>query len=106
MDYISLQNKSTIGPGNKLVLIAGPCVLETEEIARKTAGSLQEMTKRLGIPFVFKASFDKANRTSLGSFRGPGLKKGLEVLAAIKNPWTIITKRVAANRIFRLNCIG
>ena len=89
MDCVSLQKKFTIGPGNKLVLIAGPCVLEAEEIARKTAVSLQEMTKRLGIPFVFKASFDKANRTSLDSYRGPGLEEGLAILARIKKDFGI-----------------
>jgi len=89
MDCISLQNKFTIGPGNKLVLIAGPCVLETEEVARKIAGSLKEMAERLNIPFVFKASFDKANRTSIDSYRGPGLEEGLAILARIKKDFGV-----------------
>lgn len=89
MDFVELQNKYTIGPGNKLVLIAGPCVLETEEIARKTAGNLKEMAERLDIPFVFKASFDKANRTSIDSYRGPGLEEGLAILARIKDDFGV-----------------
>lgn len=65
-------------------LVAGPCVLESEEIALRIAASLQETSSRLGIPFCFKASFDKANRSSIGSYRGPGLAAGLEVLGRIR----------------------
>ncbi len=65
-------------------LIAGPCVLESEELAFRIAAHLQETTSRLGIPFCFKASFDKANRSSIGSYRGPGLEAGLEVLGRIR----------------------
>lgn len=72
------------GQGASFVLIAGPCVIENKKITLEIAGRLQDMTTRLKIPFVFKASFDKANRTSLKSFRGPGLQKGLEILAEIK----------------------
>jgi len=71
--------------GNKpFVLIAGPCVIESKALTLKIALQLADITQRLKIPFVFKASFDKANRTALRSFRGPGLKKGLEILAEIK----------------------
>lgn len=73
-----------VGPGNPLLLIAGPCALESEELARKVAAEMQEICARLGISYVFKASFDKANRTSLESYRGPGLEKGLETLARIR----------------------
>jgi len=73
-----------IGGGNPLALIAGPCVIESEAHARSMAGALAEITRRLSVPFIFKASFDKANRTSGKSFRGPGLAEGLRVLAAIK----------------------
>lgn len=66
------------------ILIAGPCVIESEEGALRIAESLRKLTSRLGIPFVFKASYDKANRTSAESFRGPGLERGLEILARIK----------------------
>ncbi len=73
-----------VGPGNPLLLIAGPCALESEELARTVAGTMQEICARLGISYVFKASFDKANRTSLDSYRGPGLDEGLEILSRIR----------------------
>jgi len=65
-------------------LIAGPCVVESEQLAMDTAGQLQEITGRLGIPFIYKSSFDKANRTSMDSFRGPGVDEGLRILAEVK----------------------
>ena len=65
-------------------LIAGPCVIESKENAMMIAKHLKEVTDRLGIPFTFKASFDKANRTSIKSYRGPGLEKGLQILSDIK----------------------
>jgi 2-dehydro-3-deoxyphosphooctonate aldolase (KDO 8-P synthase) len=74
----------TIGGGSPMALVAGPCVIESEAHARSIAGALAEITRRLSVPFIFKASFDKANRTSGKSFRGPGLAEGLRVLAAIK----------------------
>jgi 2-dehydro-3-deoxyphosphooctonate aldolase (KDO 8-P synthase) len=73
-----------IGGGTPLVLIAGPCVIEDDDSAFRTAEFLKTLTDRLHMPFVFKASFDKANRTSLHSFRGPGLDKGLSILRRIK----------------------
>jgi 2-dehydro-3-deoxyphosphooctonate aldolase (KDO 8-P synthase) len=73
-----------IGGGSPLVLVAGPCVIESEQHATDLAGRLVDITRRVGVPFVFKASYDKANRTSVRSFRGPGLDEGLRVLAAIK----------------------
>ena len=72
------------GQGERPFLIAGPCVIESEQLAMETAGRIAEITKSLGIPYVFKSSFDKANRTSIKSFRGPGMEKGLEVLAKVK----------------------
>lgn len=71
------------GPGNPLLIIAGPCVIETESLAMHIAETLVKITNRLGLPFVFKASFDKANRTSGKSFRGPGMNDGLKVLEKI-----------------------
>jgi 2-dehydro-3-deoxyphosphooctonate aldolase (KDO 8-P synthase) len=68
----------------KPFLIAGLCVIDSEELAIKTAETLLATTERLGIDFTFKASFDKANRTSLAAFRGPGLERGLEILARVK----------------------
>jgi len=65
-------------------LIAGPCVIESEQLQMDVAGQLKEITARLGVPFIFKSSFDKANRSSGASFRGPGMDKGLEILAKIK----------------------
>ena len=73
-----------IGPDRPLFLIAGPCVVETETLAVETAGRLQEITRRLKIPFVFKSSYDKANRSSLKSYRGPGLEEGLRVLESVR----------------------
>ncbi|HUO94978.1 MAG TPA: 3-deoxy-8-phosphooctulonate synthase [Steroidobacteraceae bacterium] len=73
-----------VGPRAPLFLIAGPCVVESEALQVEVAGRLKEITARLGIPFVFKSSYDKANRSSAKSYRGPGLEAGLKVLAAVK----------------------
>jgi 2-dehydro-3-deoxyphosphooctonate aldolase (KDO 8-P synthase) len=73
-----------IGGNNKLILIAGPCVIENETVTMEIADQLKHITSRLDIGLVFKASYDKANRTSINSFRGPGLKKGLKILAKVK----------------------
>ena len=73
-----------IGLDQPFFLIAGPCVIESEQLQMDTAGTLQEITAALGIPFIFKSSYDKANRSSGTSFRGPGMQKGLEILAKVK----------------------
>lgn len=73
----------TIGKGT-LTLIAGPCVMESEPLCLQVASEVKTICERLGIPYIFKASFDKANRTSLHSFRGPGIEEGLRVLAEVK----------------------
>ena len=73
-----------VGSDQPLLLIGGPCALESEDLARKVAETMLEICGRLGISYVFKASFDKANRTSLSSYRGPGLEKGLATLAKIR----------------------
>ena len=83
------ENPATIGPyrcGRRqpLLVIAGPCVLESEELALRIAGRLKEIAAELSIPLVFKASFDKANRTSVASYRGPGLEQGLAMLRQVK----------------------
>lgn len=75
----------SIGNGQPLALLAGPCVLEGLDRCLLIGRTIKEITGRLGIPYVFKASFDKANRSSFNGFRGPGLKKGLEMLKAIKD---------------------
>ncbi len=74
-----------LGPGQPLLVIAGPCVIESWEVTFHTASALKDIARELNFPLVFKSSFDKANRTSFKSFRGPGLDKGLEILAEIKN---------------------
>ena len=78
-----------IGGGEPFVLIAGPCVIESEKLARKVAASLKELTTELGIPFIFKSSYDKANRSSVRSFRGPGLDKGLKILKGIREEFGV-----------------
>ena len=74
----------SIGGQNPLALIAGPCVIESEKIAMEIAEKLKRITADLNVPFIFKASYDKANRTSIKSFRGPGLNDGLKILQKIK----------------------
>ena len=74
----------SVGGGSPLLLIAGPCVIESEAHAVETALAVRDVARRVGIPYVFKASYDKANRTSAASFRGPGLKDGLRVLARVR----------------------
>jgi 2-dehydro-3-deoxyphosphooctonate aldolase (KDO 8-P synthase) len=74
----------TIGGGAPLVLIAGPCVIESENHAIETALAVRDVARRVGVPYVFKASYDKANRTSGDSFRGPGLRDGIRVLARVR----------------------
>ena len=74
-----------VGIDQPLFVIAGPCVIESEQLAMDTAGQLKEMTGRLGIPFVYKSSYDKANRSSTSSYRGPGLEEGLRILQKVKD---------------------
>lgn len=73
------------GQGQPPFLIAGPCVIESEQLVMETAARIAEITKSLGIPFIFKSSFDKANRTSIKSFRGPGIEKGMAVLKKVRD---------------------
>ena len=73
-----------VGLDKPFFLIAGPCVIESEQLQMDVAGQLKEMTAALGIPFIFKSSFDKANRSSGSTFRGPGIDKGLDILAKVK----------------------
>lgn len=84
MNTVQVGNFS-IGNGQPLALLAGPCVLEGLERCLLIGRTIKEITGRLGMPYVFKASFDKANRSSFNGFRGPGLKKGLEMLKIIKD---------------------
>src|SRR5689334_1695259 len=82
IETITIGN-TIIGDGS-LALIAGPCVIESREMCLEVAGRLAQFARGLGMPYIFKASFDKANRTSGSAFRGPGLEAGLETLAAVK----------------------
>lgn len=74
-----------VGPDRPFFLIAGPCVIESEQLAIDTAGVLRDIATRLDVPFIYKSSFDKANRSSGASFRGPGLDEGLRILANVKS---------------------
>ena len=73
-----------IGRGRPLAVIAGPCVIESKESALRHAAALKERADRVGVPYIFKSSYDKANRSSVNSFRGPGLVEGLAILAEVK----------------------
>ncbi|MGH9436082.1 MAG: 3-deoxy-8-phosphooctulonate synthase [Terriglobia bacterium] len=89
MPHLLHLGKLTLGQGHPLFIVAGPCVIETEKHAMKMADRLSTIAGSLRVPFIFKASYDKANRTSVHSFRGPGLKLGLEVLARIKREFRV-----------------
>ncbi|WP_249308767.1 3-deoxy-8-phosphooctulonate synthase [Lederbergia citrea] len=82
---IKLQDNIIFGGNRPFVLIAGPCMIESEKLIMETAEVIKEVTEKLNIPFVFKASFDKANRSSIYSERGPGMNKGLEILEKVKS---------------------
>jgi 2-dehydro-3-deoxyphosphooctonate aldolase (KDO 8-P synthase) len=75
----------TLGAGAPMAVIAGPCVIESEELVLRTAETLAVICSRLGVPLVFKSSYDKANRTSVTSYRGPGMEKGLRILERVRN---------------------
>ena len=80
-----------IGLNQPFFLIAGPCVVESEQLQMDTAGTLKEITTALGIPFIFKSSYDKANRSSGASYRGPGMTRGLEIMAKVKKELNLPT---------------
>lgn len=79
----------SIGNKNPLVLIAGPCVIESAQSAARHAAEIKKIAEKLNVPFIFKSSYDKANRSSINSFRGPGLKKGLEILKNIRDKFEV-----------------
>jgi len=85
---INIAN-TKLGGNNPLFIIAGPCVIETEDIVFHTAERLKELCRGVGLPLLFKSSYDKANRTSLSSFRGPGIEKGLRILSDVKSKFQI-----------------
>lgn len=84
MKSITIQKNLHVGPGNPLVLIGGPCVIESEDFTLEMASKIRQVCDRLGISFIFKSSFDKANRTSVNSFRGQSIDRGLEILQKVK----------------------
>jgi 2-dehydro-3-deoxyphosphooctonate aldolase (KDO 8-P synthase) len=89
MDHVVPVGKLRLGSGHALFVIAGPCVIESERHTLMMAERLASITHALRIPYIFKASFDKANRTSLDSYRGPGLERGLQILARVKREFGI-----------------
>nr|WP_202171331.1 3-deoxy-8-phosphooctulonate synthase [Bacillus sp. USDA818B3_A] len=84
INEVTLNNNIIFGGNRSMVLIAGPCMLESESLVMETASVIKEITQKYNIPFVFKGSFDKANRSSIYSERGPGIQKGLEILEKVK----------------------
>ncbi|MBM7652577.1 3-deoxy-8-phosphooctulonate synthase [Neobacillus cucumis] len=86
---ITLNENIKFGGNNPFVLIAGPCMLESEQLVMEAAEKIKEVTTKLNVPFVFKGSFDKANRSSIYSHRGPGIEKGLELLAKVKETFDL-----------------
>ena len=85
---VKVTENITVGNG-KIFLIAGPCVIESEDLVMTVAEKMKEITDKLNIQYIFKASFDKANRSSITSFRGPGLEKGLEILSRVKEKYGV-----------------
>ena len=89
-DFMEIKiNNIRVGNNNPPLIIAGPCVIESEDVTLHTAQRLKDICGSVGLPFVFKCSYDKANRTSIKSFRGPGIEKGLRILSDIKNKLNI-----------------
>jgi 2-dehydro-3-deoxyphosphooctonate aldolase (KDO 8-P synthase) len=82
---VRVTDKVSIGGGGPLALIAGPCVIESEQHIQMLSSAIAEIAARLGMPYVFKASFDKANRSSVKSYRGPGMKEGLRILKGVRD---------------------
>lgn len=85
MRLVQISDAVSVGQGRPLLVVAGPCVIESRQLCMDVAGRLKQVCGALGLPYVFKASFDKANRSSISSFRGVGLEKGLQILSDVKN---------------------
>ncbi|GAB6137339.1 3-deoxy-8-phosphooctulonate synthase [Halanaerobaculum tunisiense] len=88
-DEVRLNDEIKFGANHPFVLLAGPCVMESEDHVLRMAEKLQQITAKLGIPYVFKSSYDKANRSSIDSYRGPGLERGLEILQRVKDEFDL-----------------
>ena len=84
MDEVTVCDGIEVGGGNALLIIAGPCVIENKDTCLRTAERLRDVCRNVGLPYVFKSSFDKANRTSIASYRGPGLEEGLRILEQVR----------------------
>ncbi|MFW6189219.1 MAG: 3-deoxy-8-phosphooctulonate synthase [Planctomycetota bacterium] len=89
MAQVQITDSVAIGEGQPLLVVAGPCVIESRRLCLDVAGRMQETCRELGLPYVFKSSFDKANRSSIYSFRGVGLEKGLEILGRVKEEYDV-----------------
>ena len=85
MSEVKISDEILVGTHRPLLVIAGPCVIENQELCLDVAGMLRDTCEKLALPCVFKASFDKANRTSIASFRGPGIEEGLRILGKVKS---------------------
>ena len=88
-DKVVLNDNITFGNNSPFVLFAGPCAMESEKVLKQTVEGIKEITTKLNIPFIFKNSYDKANRSSIHSFRGPGLDEGLQILSGIKEEFDV-----------------
>jgi len=86
---VRISDKISIGNNKQFTLIAGPCVMESEELVMQIAEEMKRLTEKYEINYVFKASFDKANRSSIHSYRGPGIEEGLKILEKVKNKFQI-----------------
>jgi 2-dehydro-3-deoxyphosphooctonate aldolase (KDO 8-P synthase) len=86
---VFVSEKVSFGGNKRFTLIGGPCVIESEELVMEVAGKMKEICDKLGIEYVFKSSFDKANRSSINSYRGPGIDKGLEIIARVKSKYGV-----------------
>lgn len=86
---VKISENVSFGGNKRFTLIGGPCVIESEELVMEVAGRMKEICDKLGIGYVFKSSFDKANRSSINSYRGPGIDKGLEIISAVKSKYGI-----------------
>ena len=86
---VKINDNVSFGGKKRFALIAGPCVIESKELVMEVAGEVARVCKKLGIDYVFKSSFDKANRSSINSYRGPGIDKGLEILAEVKSKYSL-----------------
>ena len=102
---VKIADKFEIGGDERFTLIAGPCVIESEELVMQVAGEMKGICDRLGINYIFKSSFDKANRSSIHSYRGPGIEEGLRILKKVKETYNVpVVTDVHENLAVRQGC--